>query len=689
MKRAIVTGILLAFSCRRPTAPETRFPRAPVILISIDTLRADHLPAWGYRGVETPNLDRFRRDAILFRNAYANCPMTLPSHLSMLTGLLPPQHGVRDNAGFRFDSALHPSIPTILKKQGYATGAAISSFVLRGETGLADAFDRYDDSIDPAAGAQFAEYQRPGAITEQRAERWIRDHAGAPFFYFFHIYEPHVPYDPPEPFRSRYANAYDGEIAAADAIVGKLLDSLRAQGLYDRALIVITSDHGEGLGDHGEQQHSILLYREALQVPLLLKLPGGRLGGSETAAPAQLADLPATILGALGAGVPASASQTSLLSLAGANAPPRMIYSESLYGRYHFGWNELRSAIDSRWQVLAAGSTETYDLLADPHERHDVAADQRRVTSAARGWMDRLGSIPAEPGVVDAETAAKLAALGYTANHPPARLGPRLDPRQGLAQMEALRRGLDALAAGRTADAVASFRALAEADRENVEAWSDLGQALAAEGRTTDAISAYREALRHSSSAQPDVALSLAELELQNGNGAAAAQLARACLSSAPRRSRVLLVHEALTRHDLAEASRLAVAAGTAPDAMPVDDLLSAEVAIAAGDPGAALAAVDRAERRAVVLEIPKVYRLESLRADALARAGRVEEAVQSYRREIELFPSDVKAYANLAVLQFAAGDRAGSDRTLAAMTRADRSPATRRLADRTKAALR
>lgn len=690
MKRALAFAtLLLALSCRRPPAAAERFIGAPVILISIDTLRADHLPAWGYRGVETPNLDRFRRDAILFRNAYSHCPMTLPSHLSMLTGLLPSQHGVRDNVGFRFDSAHIPSIPSILKKQGYATAAGVSSFVLRGETGLADAFDRYDDSIDTGSGAHFADYQRPGSITEERAERWLREHGGSSFFYFFHIYEPHVPYDPPEPFRSRYRSAYDGEIAAADAIVGKLLAFLRTQKIYDRALIVITSDHGEGLGDHGEQQHSILLYRETIQVPLLVKLPGGRFAGAETSSPAQLADLPATILGAVGAAIPERASQTSLLSLLGAAAPARRIYSESLYGRYHFGWNELRSAIDGRWHVLVAGGTETYDLVSDPHERRNVATEQRRVTSVARSEIEGVSTSVPAPQAVDLETAAKLAALGYTANRAPARRGPRLDPREGVVQLDTLRRGLDTLAAGRPDEAAELFRSMTTTDPENVEAWSNLGQSLAAASRIDQAIAAYREAILRSPIAQPDVALALAELELQNGNGAEAARLARACIASAPRRARTVLVHEALARHDLGEAWRIAASAAAAADAMPVDDLLSAEVAIAAGNPSAALLAVDQASRRAALLEVPKVYRLELLRADALARSGRIEEAERSYRREIQLYPGDAKAYANLAVLQFAAGDRRGSDGTLSAMTRADASPATRRLAERTRAMLR
>jgi len=285
---AVAFGIVALAACHR--AEQVRFDNAPVVLISIDTLRADHLPAYGYTGVQTPNLDAFRRDSVLFRNAYSPCPMTLPSHVSMLTGLLPPQHGVRDNAGFHFDGATHPTLPRLLKERGYATGAAVSSFVLRGETGLAPLFDSYDDSIDVRPGAAFREYQRSGSITESVAEKWIDAHAANPFFYFFHIYEPHVPYDPPEPFRGIYANRYDGEIAAADAIVGKLLDHLKAKGIYDKAIVIVTSDHGEGLNDHGEDQHSILIYREAIHVPLLLKLPSSKRANSTVDAPAQLAD---------------------------------------------------------------------------------------------------------------------------------------------------------------------------------------------------------------------------------------------------------------------------------------------------------------------------------------------------------------------------------------------------------------
>ena len=254
-------------------------PGTPVVLISVDTLRADHLPAYGYTGVATPALDRLRADSILFKSAWSPAPLTLPAHVTMLTGLLPPQHGVRANAGFTYRGSAGSSLPGLMKAQGYATGAAVSSYVLRADTGLAALFDFYEDGIDPSAGGAFAEYQRRGDVTAALARDWIDAHRAAPLFFFLHLYEPHVPYDPPEPFRSRYPSAYDGEIASADAIVGGLLDHLRAQGLYDRALVIFTSDHGEGLGQHGEDQHSILLYAEAVRVPLLVKLPDRRRAG--------------------------------------------------------------------------------------------------------------------------------------------------------------------------------------------------------------------------------------------------------------------------------------------------------------------------------------------------------------------------------------------------------------------------
>src|SRR5688572_22131142 len=210
-----VAAVLLASACTSREKPAS-FANAPVILISVDTLRSDHLPVYGYDKVATPHIDALRRDAILFERAYSQCPMTLPSHLSMFTGLLPTEHGVRNNIGYRFDRARYKTLAETLRESKYATGAAVSSYVLRSETGVDDGFDFYEDSIPVATAGAASEHQRPGSATLSRALPWLAAQKDNPYFFFFHIYEPHAPYAPPEPYRSRYAEPYDGEIAAAD-----------------------------------------------------------------------------------------------------------------------------------------------------------------------------------------------------------------------------------------------------------------------------------------------------------------------------------------------------------------------------------------------------------------------------------------------------------------------------------------
>src|SRR5258706_112732 len=243
-----------ALACGRGRA-RLEFPKAPVVLISVDTLRADHLPAFGYSGVETPNLDALRKDGVLFTSAYSQVPLTLPSHTSLLTGVYPAETGVRDNLGFHRLPSVE-TLPALLKKHGYATGGAVSSIVLTGESGMKDGFDLYDDAIEATApGLGLGAVQRAGADTEKALERWVASLPEGPFFAFLHLYEPHTPYDPPEPWKSRYSSSpYDGEIAAADDVVGRFVSFLKERRVYDRALVVFLSDHGEGLGDPGARR---------------------------------------------------------------------------------------------------------------------------------------------------------------------------------------------------------------------------------------------------------------------------------------------------------------------------------------------------------------------------------------------------------------------------------------------------
>jgi arylsulfatase A-like enzyme len=290
----------------------------PIVVISIDTLRADHLPAYGYKGVETPAIDALREEGILYERAYAVTPLTLPSHTTLLTGVLPAAHGVRDNVGYKLDPARVkkgevPYLPQILKAAGYATGGAISAYVLQGKTGLATGFDFYEDNVEFRTDKGLGGLQRAGGTTLDLSRDWLRSAKDKPFFFFFHIYEPHSPYTPPPEF-DRYPVKYDGDIAHADKIIGDLVQELKDQGIYDEALVVLLSDHGEGLGDHGEEEHGVFLYNEAIHVPLIVKLPDGQRAGSTVARPVELADVAPTILSLLGMDIPKAMPGVSLLA---------------------------------------------------------------------------------------------------------------------------------------------------------------------------------------------------------------------------------------------------------------------------------------------------------------------------------------------------------------------------------------
>jgi len=236
---ALAVVALWTVGCSRGGGGELRVPDGtPIVLISVDTLRSDRLPAYGYGGVETPAIDGLRREGILFERAYTHIPLTLPAHTSLLTGLLPPDHGVRDNLGYTVDTTTAPLLQQTLKEAGYATGAGVSALVLQRSTGIGAGFDFFQDDIEFTTGVGIQSFQRPGAETLDTVRPWLRSVAEGPFFLFFHIFEPHSPYEPPAEYATRYPSPYDGEVAAADEVVGDLLDELRSLDVYEKALIV-------------------------------------------------------------------------------------------------------------------------------------------------------------------------------------------------------------------------------------------------------------------------------------------------------------------------------------------------------------------------------------------------------------------------------------------------------------------
>jgi arylsulfatase A-like enzyme/Flp pilus assembly protein TadD len=630
-----------------PTAADAR---PPLVLISIDTLRWDHVPAYGYRGVETPAIDSLRRDGILFETAYSHVPLTLPSHASMLTGLLPTEHGVRVNMGYALADR-HPFLPQLLREHGYATGAAVSSFVLRGTTGMERGFDLYEDGIDYSSGHGLAGSQRSGGETLERSLAWLSSAAARPFFFFLHLYEPHAPYDPPEPYASRYPLAYDGEIAAADRVVGDLLAELKRLGVYERAAILLTSDHGDALGDHGEQGHGMFLYRSTVQVPLILKLPERRSAGSSVATPAQLADVAPTLLEL--AGVPARPEMTgrSLLQLAGQPAAARPSYAETYYTRLYFGWSELRAILDGRYAYVDSSEPELYDLTADPGQERNVLGAARQQAAALRAVLAGLPPNFDEPGAFDLESRQKLESLGYVGGARSRYRGALPPPRSQLHTLAMIDRAMAAFAAKRYGKAAEEYRLVVAENPHAIRAWEQLAICLERMGRLSEALAAYREALARSGN-EPHLAVATAEILLALGQLAEARQHAELALGW----------DQAAAREVLA---RVALAAGD-----PGEALRQGEAGLAVRRDAPLLVAVARAERQqgnlARALELAREAErlggrtrgLHLLLGDLLARSGDPAGAEAAFQRESELFPQDHLAPSNLAALYVATGRR-------------------------------
>ncbi len=519
MKRTIciaLLGLLLGVSCNSDRVDQKiESPGAPVILISIDTLRSDRLPAYGYSGGQTPAIDALVADSVLFERAYSHYPLTLPSHVSVLTGLLPDRHGVRDNLGYTFDSSRFPFLPTFFKKQGYATGAAVSAYVLRRETGISTDFDFFDGDIFFREWVPGGALSRRGPETLEATLPWLRSVVGQPFFLFFHIYEPHTPLEAPEPFSSMFPLPYDAEIAAADAVVGDLIDELESLGVYDESIIILMSDHGEGLGDHGEAEHGVLLYRESIQVPLIVKLPGQRNGGTRVSTPAQLVDIFPTILELFGQDPVEELSGLSLFALDESH-DSRPIYSETFYGRIHYGWSDLASIVSGPHHYIHGTVSRLFDVVADPSETDDILRDERPTFAALRDEVNKYQRELVAPEEVDEETRLKLAALGYLDTSFGDTGGSLPDPETRLETLDDLWTAFDLRKEGKPEEAVAAARRALDKNPEMADAWQILGSSLEDLGRYEEALESLNEALKRSGP-RSDIVLAAARIRLELG----------------------------------------------------------------------------------------------------------------------------------------------------------------------------
>jgi arylsulfatase A-like enzyme/Tfp pilus assembly protein PilF len=472
---AAVFSLPLAAQVRRSPA---RPARPNVLLITVDTLRADRLGAYGSKEVATPAMDGLARDSVVFERALSQVPLTLPSHAVILTGTYPFHNRVQDFSG----QTLSPEFRTLaetFKQNGYATGAVVSSFVLDRSWGLGRGFDFYYDLF---SGTSFLEANV--ALVERRADKsvdhaleWLKKSRNRPFFFWLHLYDPHSPYSPPEPFLSRYDSAYDGEVAYTDSQVGRLLTWLRQSGRYSNTLVVLLSDHGESLGEHGENEHGFFIYNSTLHVPLLVKPPAGAgVKPGRVASAVETVSVAPTILELAKVRDQAFQKQfqaPSLLAAAKQQEDERFAYSETFYPFSSFGWSPLRSLHTDRYHYIEAPTPELYELRADAGEKENLAPQLTAIASALKQQIEERVKkyAPAAAGAsqgstLSPEAAEKLRQLGYMSFRVPVseevlKAG-LADPKDKLWEFNSVLKAADAAQAGD----FATSRALLLAVRE-------------------------------------------------------------------------------------------------------------------------------------------------------------------------------------------------------------------------------
>jgi arylsulfatase A-like enzyme/Flp pilus assembly protein TadD len=445
-----------------------------VLLVTIDTLRADHVGAYGNRLGLTPTLDRLAREGLRFERAYAHVPLTLPSHTTIMTGSYPMTNGVRDNGSFRFDGK-RPTLASVLKGAGYHTGAFVGAFPVDARFGLNNGFDVYDDNYGSRpAGGELSVLERPAEQVLASAQSWIMSvgargtpapgtqalrtltpSTSAPFFAWVHLYDPHDPYVPPEPFKSRFAgDLYSGEIAYADAAFGATLDRLRESGALTHTLVVVASDHGESLGEHGERTHGLFAYDATIRVPLLVWAPP-TIRSAVVSSPARLIDVMPTLLDLVGIDSPPAMDGRSLRPLAGGQGPPDDpgSYFEALNANLTRNWAPLTGLVQNGLKLVDLPVPELYELTADPTEQQNVYSPRQDLAAPLERQLHALTSRAAKPvaGPVDTETRKRLRSLGYVsapAARPARTYSAADDPKNLINLQNRLDAALDALKTG-------------------------------------------------------------------------------------------------------------------------------------------------------------------------------------------------------------------------------------------------
>jgi arylsulfatase A-like enzyme/Tfp pilus assembly protein PilF len=667
-----------------------------LLLVTIDTLRADHVGTYGDTAAATPTIDALAARGVRFDQALTAVPLTGPSHATILTGEYPPVHGVRGNVTFTLGAA-QPTLATLLKRRGYRTAAFVGAYPVAAAFGFGQGFDLFDEHFHESAEEQQGA-ERPANEVADAATAWLRSQGAVPFFAWVHFYDPHAPYVPPSPWRERFSGRpYDGEIAFVDEQIARIFDALRANGTADRTIVAVLADHGEALGEHGEATHGVLVYQSTMHVPFIVAGPGVP-AGQAVAARVSTTDLLPTLLSLLGAEVPRSLVGRDLRPLfQGRRLTDTALYAESLFGRLSCRWASLRVWTKGDWKFIQGKEPELYNLASDPGELRDLAAaEPERVKDLASELQRAVNAMSpggdrARANQVSAEQEARLRSLGYISASPgDAEIDdPTLpDPRTHVVYYDRLQaasqargpalaaafadvqevtrldpdnpfaHGTLATMAYRFGDlrvAARAFRRTLELDPDRPGVRQNYGKLLRELERLDESEQELRIAQGQSGADDTTTTISLAETLLAKGNTLEAGALIDGVLRRQP-----------ADKAALGAKGRLLLASGKAREALPYLEQATAaepepwielaDASLKAGDLGKALAAGSQAMERS-----PGHPWAMAVTAHALILDGERERGLELLKRAVAARPRRPAVWGSLADAFEAAGDRSSA----------------------------
>lgn len=650
----IAAAVALLYVKRRKPAPAV--PRN-VLLITVDTLRADHLGSYGYASAQTPNMDRWASQGALFENATTTVPLTLPAHSSLMTGQNPFVHGVRDNGGFYLDEKA-VTLAETLKEAGFQTGGFISAFVLDRRWGISQGFDHYFDNFELSKFKMLSldSVQRRGDETLQEGLNWMDQNKNSRFFAWMHFYDPHTPYDPPEPFRSSALTRggiglYDGEISFVDNLIGRIHDFLVQKNLLSTTLVILTADHGESLGQHEESGHGFFIYDATVHIPLIILMPGE----TPRRIPNQvrIIDLHATICDAVKVPPSSEGQGVSLLPLIrGQTLSENLVaYSESYYPRFHYGWSELKAIRTNEYKYIQAPDQEFYRMTEDPHEKNNLFLnEQRRAALFEREMAQMIGTYGhvQQPQSIDDDSLEKLQALGYIGTAVPTTVledGNLADPKEKIRLYNRIKAAQWFSAEGKTENAFKSIREVLAEDSGILEAHLVLGNLLLKDRAYSEARKSFQAALQ----LNPDYVsaiFAMARTYKEEENWDAARAGFERLMEMDPRDSKPYfhLADIAMAQNDLDQAQLL------------LEKVIEMEPdqAISRNRLGGVLLEMnelDRAEKEfQKALELnPRIPNAHFNQALVYEVRQQWQPAIAQYRTELELFPESYPAHFNLS----------------------------------------